>query len=137
MAQPERKRAEFLALCDVVALALEELERAGQLDDDRPWLALGVVRRWSQGEATDDEVDEASEQVTEVSAFRDEGASAAAYSAVDWLCLGAQDGSLDDELQGWVLQRSADVLVALGETPEAARSRVDVVHRAGVARAQG
>jgi hypothetical protein len=128
---------EFLALGDVAALGLGELERAGCLDDDRPWLALGVVRRWADGAATDDEVDEAAAEVTEVSALRDLGPTAAAYSAVDWLCLGAQDGAADDELRGWILQRVADALAALGEAPEAARSRVDAVYRAGLERPAG
>jgi hypothetical protein len=117
---------EFLALCDVAAMALRVVEDAGALTDDRPELALAALRRWCVGEATLDEVDEAAESATDAWSQAFETPAATAYGAVDWLCLGAQDDLdvIDDELSSRVLENARDTLVALGEAHDAAVSRV-------------
>ncbi len=49
---------EFLALCDLAEVALRAVESAGHGIDDRPELALATVRRWADGGASLDEVDD-------------------------------------------------------------------------------
>lgn len=127
--------AEFMALCDVAALALHSAESMGALRDDRPELALAALRRWCVGEATLDEVDAAAAEATDAWSVAFDAPAAPAFSAVDWLCLGAQDdlGAVDDELRSRVLDNTRDALVRAGEVPDAAEHRVQEAFRAALA----
>lgn len=117
---------EFLALCDLAEVALHAVESAGHGIDDRPELALATVRRWADGGASLDEVEEAAEAATDAWSLAFDTPAATAYGAVDWLCLGAQDdlNAVDAELRDKVFENVRDTLVALGEAPEAASARV-------------
>jgi hypothetical protein len=113
----------FEALCEVTEAALRAIDAAGVLDDDRPELALATLRRWCAGTSTIEEVDLAANEATESwSAGFASPAARAAYGAVDWLCLIAQDqrGTVDDEAIDHVVGNVRDTFIALGEAPLAA-----------------
>lgn len=116
-------------------MALRAVEDGGALTDDRPELALAALRRWCAGEASLDDVDAAAGEATDAWSLAFNTPAATAFSAVDWLCLGAQDDLdvVDDELRGRVLQNARDTLVALGEEPAAAAQRVSDFFRRSLA----
>lgn len=127
--------AEFMALCDVAAMALARAETAGALHDDRPELCLAALRRWCAGDATLDEVDAAAQEATDAWSQGFTTPAAPAFGAIDWLCLGAQDalGAVDDELRAHVLANARDTLAALGEDVDAAAQQVQDTFRAAFA----
>ena len=129
---------EFLALCDVASMALRAVEDGGALTDDRPELALAALRRWCAGEASLDDVDAAAGEATDAWSLAFNTPAATAFSAVDWLCLGAQDDLdvVDDELRGRVLQNARDTANrksnALRGQRKSPRQRLGVRRRDGV-----
>lgn len=127
---------ELAALCDVAELALRAVEARGQLADDRPELALATLRRWCEGRCAVEELDAAAAEATDAWSAGFSTPAACAYSAIDWLCLAAQDERpvLDDEVRDRVLGNVRDALVALGEARDAAAARTAGAYRAALRR---
>lgn len=119
-------RHQVRSLCAVARLAIGEIERAGQLADDRHGLALSALERWTRHEATDDEVRRARARAREAwevaRAFSPAKFVAAALCYAVDVAVPGRRGTFDPANQ--VLDLVARSLVALGEPELAARMRV-------------
>lgn len=106
----------------VARMVLIELERAGQLSDDRPELALRAVERWCEGEGSIVDVMEALElSSVALSAHPD------AARVVMWVCRINASPQRQNEVRAAVKARAVAVLVSLGEPARDAEHRVNAV----------
>jgi hypothetical protein len=111
-------------------MVVREVDRRGQLDDDRPELALAELRRWCDGEASPEAVAAALELV--VGTLFERRAAAAAARCVAWACRvrSAHAGRAADE-RAAVQARGREALEALGVEADEARARVALAYSAG------
>lgn len=122
---PRGRGRGLLAVCRLVVGALE---RARRLSDDRPEMALATLERWLDGEDGPAELHEAMEIM--VQATFDDREAVAATRCVLWaMRVHVVDPGRAKDVAERVTGGAVEVLVALGEEPEAAFQRVDQAYR--------
>lgn len=130
-------RREVRALCAAVRIAVDAVERAGQLSDDSAEAALSTLERWSFGDVVEGELSEVIEQMgTLVHAHSHLAADvspalAAMTAAVDCVARTARDvewagGEHDLSLDRTALWWAETVLELLGEDSDAAVARIAI-----------
>lgn len=124
-------RREILAQCAALRVALEALDRAGELVTDEVEYAVAHVERWCTGEESDDVIDEVEATVTRIAA--EEGGEAGAFGLfvhalgalvklvrfAQW-ARGDRGVALDDFAVHW----AEAVLMELGEDGDAAMAKL-------------
>lgn len=124
---PRERGRGLLAVCRLV---VRSLERARRLSDDRPELALATLERWLEGDDGPAELHEAMELM--VQATFDDREAVAATRCVLWaMRVNVINPWRAQAVATRVIDGAVEVLVALGEEPEAAASQVDVAYRTG------
>lgn len=124
-------RREIFAQCAAVRVALDALDRAGQLATDEVEYALAHVERWCTGEDGDEVIDEVEVTVASIAAGDggEEGAFGLFVHALGALvklvrfaqwARGDRDITLDDFAVRW----AETVLVELGEDDDAAMAKL-------------
>ena len=127
-------RREVMALCEGVRAALEAVDGARLLDDDTPEIALDALSRWSDGDASTEELDGLVHQLSgRARSMQDEASGAAPalvalVHAVDSVARVAKDVA-SAEGRPVAVDRTAlwwaeTALELLGEAADAAVARV-------------
>ncbi len=124
---PRERGRGLLAVCRLV---VRSLERARRLSDDRPELALATLERWLDRDDGPAELHEAMELM--VQATFDDREAVAATRCVLWaMRVNVIHPARASDVATRVIDGAVEVLVALGEEPEAAAAQVDLAYRAG------
>lgn len=131
---PASTLRQILGLCAGVRVAMDAVESAGLLDDDRAWGVLTVMERWCAGEVEPGEVEEAlgvcaalAEELRSPAAGRSP-ALAILGAAVDCVARAVRDarwaGDSPVAIDRTALSWAEAVLEVLGEDEDGARLRV-------------
>ncbi len=125
--EPRERGRGLLAVCRLVVGALEGARR---LSDDRPELALATLERWLDRDDGPAELHEAMELM--VQATFDDREAVAATRCVLWaMRVNVINPSRAADVTKQVMDGAVEVLVALGEEPEAAASQVHLAYGSG------
>ena len=124
-------RREILAQCAAVRVALDALDRAGELVTDEVEYAVAHVERWCTGEEGDEVIDEVEATVARVGAS--DGGNEGAFGVFVY-ALGAlvevvrraqwAEGDRGVRLDDFAVQRAETVLMTLGEDGDAAMAKL-------------
>ena len=118
----------LLAVCRLV---LNALEGARRLNDDRPELALATLDRWLAGEDGPAELHDAMELMVQA-VFTDREVVTATRCVLWAMRVNVIDPWRGRDVMRRVVTGAIEVLVALGEDPDAAAAQVDTAYLAAL-----